>query len=204
MAREKVSNKFALAKMENGSLEDQSDYTQANIARYESIIGEKPSVEQDFTPMREAMLKGGLSPELAGMTVACAIEGWLNKASHASNKARNALKDDSREPEMLNAFKQQLLSGGWTNNQGGNEIGVKQVCEAYAEYRNADPESVYALWMGTAKDENGNPRAAYTEADKARIRKDANVQAIIKRKASEKAAQRAKEAPKDDSNLPPV
>lgn len=187
-SREKVSDKFAFAKQADGTLKDQTDYTEARIARYQSVVEAtgKPAIEMDFTPQYDAMVSGGIEAGLAAVTVAFAIEGFLTKAGHASNKARNGDNADGNEKGALEDFLANALEGGWTNRQGGNEVGVQKVWEAYAELRNVPVERVQQVWNGYT-DENGNVVAGYSDADKKAVRSNTEVRAIIKKKEWEKA-----------------
>lgn len=187
----KVSDKYAL----NAQGEDCADYTEATIARYTSILGDKPSVQMDFAPQLAAMIAGGIAEPLSKVTVAFAIEGFLNKAGHASNKARNnkvgGVKVPLDERTELEAFLQNALEGGWTNREGGNEVNVQGLWEAYAEFRNADVEAVKRAWQGYTK-EDGTIVAPWTEAQKKAVRDNADVKAIVDRRRAEKSANAAR------------
>lgn len=205
--KKKVADKFAYARGDDGALVDQVDYTQARIACYKSVwkgeddkqeIDPEATISEDFSPQYDAMIAGGVSPELAGMTIACAIEGWLNKASHATNKARNS-NSDTTEAEELRAYQETLRGGGWTNREGGNEINAKFYWQAYAEMKNSDPESVQMRWQGNHPDGRN-----YTDADKTAIRRHPQVQEIVKRLQWEAARDknRGSTAAGGDSDLP--
>jgi hypothetical protein len=177
MARStKIADRLAL----NAAGEDQSDYTEAVCARYVYLATGK-TVERDFSHIDDPIDR------------AFAIEGFHNKVGHAAN-VRNAPEHKGASAEVINrvvhesldAFMENISEGGWTNREGGNEVNLKAVLEAFAELRSASVEDAAAAWE------------TYTDEQKTRIRTNPRVKAIVARKRAEKAAAMATNASASD------
>jgi len=176
----KTGTKIAEREALNAAGESQSDYTEAVRAQYTYLPSGKV-ITWDFAHIPEPVER------------AFAIEGFLNKVGHAANVKNKADYKGYSVEQMnkvvdaeLDAFLENAIEGGWTNREGGNEINLAAVLEAFAELRGATVEQARAAWE------------TYSDDNKTRVRTNPKIKAIIAQKRADKAAKLAGEAGGDE------
>lgn len=186
----KIADRLAL----NSAGEPQNDYTEATVALYKHI---KTGAEArfDYGPAQQAMVAGGYDATLAKVVTAFAIEGFITKAGHATNKATNGSNPTGDVPTALKEFMANALDGGWTNREGGQEVNAAAIQAAYAELLatqgGGDAEELLPRiklgWEGGTK-ADGTVVQPWPEAKKQGIRANAQVKAIVARHRADKLA----------------